>query len=136
MADLDDLKSVNDTYSHLAGDDVLRFVAGLARESCRRADVVGRFGGDEFLFILPSTQVDEATTFAERFRVRLADGAVPIRTASGLTVTISVGVAQWEGDTMEGPSCLVKKADEAMYQAKSSGRNRTVVSPDGSVRAA
>ena len=60
MADVDRLKEINDIYSHQAGDDTLRFVAEVARESCREVDVVGRFGGDEFVFVLPSTLVDDA----------------------------------------------------------------------------
>jgi len=136
MTDVDELKVINDTYSHSAGDDVLRFVAWLARESCREVDVVGRYGGDEFVFILPNTTLEHATNFAERFRERLARSQSPVPTNEPLQVTASLGVAEWETSSMENAPCLLRAADRAMYKAKSSGRNRTMLADGEGARAA
>jgi diguanylate cyclase (GGDEF)-like protein len=127
LADIDDLKSINDTHSHLAGDEVLRGVAGFARRSCREVDVVGRYGGDEFVFVLPATTLQEAAVLAERFRTRLAEHVFSLRSGGTILVTASVGVAEWDSDTMSDADCLVRKADQAMYRAKQAGRNRTMI---------
>jgi diguanylate cyclase (GGDEF)-like protein len=136
MADLDDLKGINDTYGHQAGDEMLRFVAGLARESCRQVDVVGRYSGDEFVFVLPATALQDAAAFAERFRRRLAESLAPNHAGDPLRLTVSLGVAQWENESMEEPASLIAQADRAMYEAKAAGRNRTMVAVGGSARAA
>ena len=131
MADLDDLKNVNDSYGHQTGDDALRLVATVVRQTCRAADLVGRWGGDEFVFILPSTDEDEATKFAERVRRTLAEHAfVPDR------LTISLGVVQATADSFDDASLLLARADKAMYEAKMAGRNRTVVIVGDDIRAA
>jgi diguanylate cyclase (GGDEF)-like protein len=127
LADLDHFKRINDAFGHAAGDDSLRFVARLARETCRRVDIVGRYGGDEFIFVLPATPLDEAAAFADRFREGLASASLPFDAADPVFLTVSVGVAEWDGATMDGPKLLVSHADSAMYQAKASGRNRTTV---------
>ena len=136
MADVDELKTINDTYSHSAGDEVLRAVARLARESCREVDVVGRYGGDEFVFILPSTTLEHATSFAERFRERLARTSITTGAQSPIKATVSLGVAEWDGVIMEAASCLLAAADRAMYEAKSGGRNRTMLAVGDGERAA
>ena len=136
MADVDYLKDVNDKYGHAAGDDALRSVAGLARESCRQVDMVGRCGGDEFLFVLPATNLDDATRFAERFRRRLSDSLLPNSAGDPMRVTVSLGVAQWDNETMEDPASLVREADRVMYVAKALGRNRTMVAEGKTARAA
>jgi diguanylate cyclase (GGDEF)-like protein len=127
LADLDVLKEINDTYSHLAGDEVLRAVAGLARDSCREVDMVGRYGGDEFVFVLPATPLQQAATFAERFRQQLARHTIRLSSGEAVSVAASLGVAQWDGETMSGPESLIRQADRVMYQAKQSGRNRTML---------
>lgn len=136
MADLDNLKEINDRYDHQTGDSALRYVAQCAKETCREGDTVGRYGGDELIFVLPATTREEAATFAERFRERLSEH--PLVTAEGIELcqTVSIGVAQWD-DAMNGPADLIREADRAMYQAKASGRNRTMIGgPGGATRAA
>lgn len=133
--DLDYLKGVNDGHGHAAGDDALRYVAQLARETCREVDVVGRCGGDEFLFVLPSTRAKEAIAIAERFRRRLAESAITTDDEP-IHVSVSLGVAEWDSETMEKPSALVRQADRVMYMAKAVGRNRTMVADGQSARAA
>ena len=135
MVDLDHLKGVNDGWGHAGGDDALRYVAQLARATCREVDVVGRCGGDEFLFVLPSTGAKEATSIAERFRRRLAESSIATD-GEPVHVTVSLGVAEWDSETMEEPSALIRQADRVMYMAKAVGRNRTMVADGKSARAA
>ncbi|MEX0785331.1 MAG: sensor domain-containing diguanylate cyclase [Dehalococcoidia bacterium] len=128
MADLDRFKEINDGYGHQTGDDALRFVASVARQACRQADLVGRWGGDEFLFILPFTAVTEATHFAERFREGLAERTFThAKLAQPVRITASLGVAQANEATFSNAALLLERADRAMYDAKEAGRNRTVV---------
>jgi len=136
MADVDALKAINDTYGHEAGDEVLRYVAQRARESCRNVDIVGRYGGDEFVFVLVSTGCDDASAFAERFRRRLMDAPATTRGKRSLRVSVSLGVAPWDAASMKTAAELIRQADRAMYAAKAGGRNRTMVATGDAARAA
>lgn len=128
IVDLDHFKSVNDRYGHLEGDGVLRAFAELAEQSMRGMDTVGlrsddptvgRFGGEEFLLVLPDTDLEGATICAERLRLAMQD-----RTDLVCPVTISAGVTQYRaGETAEA---LLNRVDEALYSAKERGRNRVV----------
>lgn len=122
LMDLDHFKHINDQFGHLVGDEVLRsFVAG-CRSSMRASDRIGRFGGEEFIMVLPETGQGEAVLIAERIRRQAEDTviAAPFE-ARHAAVTVSIGVATaMEGDTV--PS-IVKRADLAMYRAKNAGRN-------------
>jgi two-component system cell cycle response regulator len=126
MFDIDHFKKVNDTYGHLAGDRVLTQVAKTARAALREGDILMRYGGEEFLVILPTASKENARAISERLRHMLeetsvADGDQVIR------VTISVGVTSYPEFDVAGEQDLVKRADEALYSAKESGRNRVVV---------
>jgi diguanylate cyclase (GGDEF)-like protein len=123
MADLDHFKAVNDQYGHLAGDEVLRDVATRIKSALREFDLVGRYGGEEFVVLLESTSAHTAKQVAERIRRRIAGG--PVHTASAtVEVTISQGLTlHREGDDVQS---LLKRADQAMYRAKSVGRNCVV----------
>ncbi|MCU7923858.1 MAG: sensor domain-containing diguanylate cyclase [Candidatus Thiodiazotropha sp. (ex Dulcina madagascariensis)] len=125
MLDIDRFKQVNDTYGHLAGDLVLRTVANLIRRAIRESDTVCRWGGEEFLLLLPECDLDHARKLAERIR-----SAVEARSiATGLdrvTVTASLGVAQYGHDEL--PAELLSRADRALYEAKGQGRNRVTLS--------
>jgi diguanylate cyclase (GGDEF)-like protein len=121
MADLDHFKQVNDSYGHPVGDEVLVEAADRLRQSCRLSDLPARWGGEEFLVLLPDTRRGEARAMAERIRELI--GRQPFVTSAGpLRVTASVGAAELDAD--EGPSSLLQRADEALYRAKDSGRNR------------
>ena len=121
MADLDYFKSVNDTYGHQVGDQVLISFARLLQEESREEDLPARFGGEEFIILLPHTVLEEAVAMAERIRKKLEGREMP---STGVTVTASLGVVQLEeGDTMDS---LLKRVDEALYRAKEEGRNQVV----------
>jgi two-component system, cell cycle response regulator len=120
---MDFFKEVNDRFSHAVGDAVLRRVASILLESSRSPDIVSRYGGEEFLLILPETDLEGALALAERVRAGVErypwEGLAP-----GLSVTISIGVACLEeGGT---PESLVATADLRLYQAKRVGRNRVL----------
>jgi diguanylate cyclase (GGDEF)-like protein len=121
--DIDNFKSINDTWGHKAGDQVLTGVANLVNARLRSTDALGRFGGEEFLLVAPETEAPQAQILAERIRAGLesqSHGATP-----GRTVTVSIGIAQvGEESTLDE---LIAHADEALYQAKESGKNRVDV---------
>jgi diguanylate cyclase (GGDEF)-like protein len=124
LCDIDRFKQVNDTRGHAAGDEVLRVVAARLGEAARPGDVPGRWGGEEFLVVLPGTGADEARAQGER--VRRAVAAAPVPLEEPLVVTTSVGVAAGTGDGWEG---LVRRADTGLYAAKEGGRDRVVAGP-------
>jgi diguanylate cyclase (GGDEF)-like protein len=126
IADLDHFKSVNDMYGHLTGDSVLREVTRRMQTDVRPYDAVGRYGGEEFLILLPGCNGSETLDKAERLREAIVREAV--ETPSGpLKITISVGgvaTGDWPGDTANQ---ILQMADSALYRAKDEGRNRTVM---------
>lgn len=122
MVDVDGFKSVNDTWGHSFGDEVLRAVASTLTDVVRMEDNVCRYGGEEFVLLLPNTSVSGAVTLAERIRERVADIAL-LRNAKPVTVTASIGVAGF--DPTAGVS-MTDRADAALYTAKRDGRNRVV----------
>ncbi|MCW2284992.1 two-component system cell cycle response regulator [Rhodoblastus acidophilus] len=134
VLDIDHFKGVNDTYGHDVGDDILRGFAARVRRVVRGADLLCRFGGEEFVIVMPETRLAVARLVAERVRASVA--ATPFPICGGLEtlgVTVSIGVAASHGG--ESPDALFKRADQALYRAKSGGRNRVTVD-DGSAAAA
>jgi len=124
FADVDHFKQINDTWGHLAGDAILRELAHLMRSSLRGSDSVIRYGGEEFVFILPEATIKDAGTLAEKLRRQVEKYAFP---GAGNTVTISIGVTAWaRGDDATE---ILARADQALYRAKQSGRNRVVLLP-------
>jgi two-component system, cell cycle response regulator len=126
MCDIDKFKSVNDSYGHQVGDLVLRDFAGLLRDAVREIDRVGRYGGEEFLLLLPGTPAESAATFAERLRLAVKDHKFNFDEGS-LSRTMSCGVAGWPHPGIRDEDSLLKAADEALYVAKESGRNKVVI---------
>jgi diguanylate cyclase (GGDEF)-like protein len=123
MVDLDHFKSVNDSYGHPAGDRVLQKVAQAMDSQLRASDTLYRYGGEEFVILLPETDRTGALTVAESIRRKVADTAIVIDGQHTITITVSIGVACFPQDT-ENQEDLLKKADQAVYAAKNSGRNR------------
>ncbi|MEI6620879.1 MAG: sensor domain-containing diguanylate cyclase [Actinomycetes bacterium] len=127
MLDVDHFKSVNDAYGHPVGDEVLRAVAESLTTRLRGSDAIGRYGGEEFLVVAESlSEPNELPDLAERLRSAIEQQLIVTDTAS-IQVTISVGLAALSHDKPEDSASLIRRADQALYRAKSSGRNRTVV---------
>jgi diguanylate cyclase (GGDEF)-like protein len=114
MLDLDNFKQLNDRFGHLEGDRYLQEAARAWKAELRQSDVIARFGGDEFVVLMPACSLENARSVADRLRRVMPDG-----------LTASAGVAQWDGE--QDVLTLITCVDEAMYQAKVAGRNRTVV---------
>ena len=125
MLDLDHFKRINDTWGHAAGDQVLKGIGRLLRESCRVYDVPGRYGGEEFCIVLPETRSGNTTAVAERIRQRLAASELPCGDGS-IAVTASIGIAGTDSPdaAVLSPAELIERADRALYAAKNRGRNR------------
>lgn len=125
MADIDHFKAVNDTWGHDVGDKVLRQVAQRFRQNIRSMDLACRFGGEEFVAIMPDLDLERALQVGERLRASIAGDVFAVGPGRPLQVTASVGLAALEGwdDT---PDSLIKRADQALYAAKREGRNRVM----------
>ncbi|MGH6675095.1 MAG: diguanylate cyclase, partial [Xanthobacteraceae bacterium] len=126
VLDIDYFKAINDTHGHDAGDDVLREFALRIKRSIRGIDLACRYGGEEFVVIMPETDMAVAAMVAERLRRRIAADPFAIQQgARTIPVTISVGIAALRGKE-DSPAALLKRADQALYRAKRDGRNRVV----------
>ena len=125
VLDIDYFKSINDTYGHDAGDDVLQDFAIRIRKSIRGIDLACRYGGEEFVVVMPETDIAVATMVAERLRRRIASEPFPIQKGTRtIDVTISIGIAALAPD--DDAAAVIKRADQALYRAKRDGRNRVV----------
>jgi diguanylate cyclase (GGDEF)-like protein len=122
--DLDHFKEINDTRGHAVGDVVLQQLANIMRATARDTDAVARYGGDEFVIVLPDTGWPGALTFADRLRRRVDDFTFGPPNTPSLGVTISVGVALARGSDGISTEALLQEADAALYRAKTAGRNK------------
>ncbi len=128
MLDIDNFKCYNDSVGHIAGDQALIAVANVLEAQIRDDDEAVRYGGEEFLVVLPDTRLDDAQPISERLRHRVEHTTICNRTGDALPkVTLSIGLAEWAA--FETPEQLIARADAALYQAKHLGRNRVVQSP-------
>ncbi|MBC7343511.1 MAG: GGDEF domain-containing protein [Clostridia bacterium] len=124
MLDLDNFKRINDQYGHQAGDDALRFIAAFIKRVLRNDDLAVRFGGEEFVIVLPATDFAKARIPLERIRTQIAvKGMLP---PGAEVLTVSIGVAGYAGRGPVDPDELIRQADEAMYRAKQLGKNKVV----------
>lgn len=126
MVDIDFFKSVNDTHGHAAGDEVLRTVAGIIKQALRESDIPSRYGGEEFAVLLPFTHIEEAKIVGERLRKAVESTPITINQETEnekqINVTISMGIAEF--DNAETGEALFERADKALYEAKTNGRNQ------------
>ena len=122
MMDVDSFKSFNDTYGHVVGDQLLKSVSQLLRAGVRTVDKVGRYGGEEFIIVMPETHKDDAYLLAERIRSTVEQQAFVVVAGEEIHRTISVGVASYPEDGLN-PQEVVERADEALYRAKNNGKN-------------
>jgi diguanylate cyclase (GGDEF)-like protein len=126
MLDVDFFKSINDRYGHSVGDQVLLEVAVQLKNSLRQTDIACRYGGDEFVILLPETEVDTAGYVANRLRESVE--AIKVVTDKGpVVVTLSLGIAAYSKGDLENIDLLIKRADQALYEAKQAGRNQVKV---------
>lgn len=130
MADIDYFKSINDTYGHQGGDRILAEFAAILRSDLRKVDIVCRYGGEEFVIILPETGTEDAGMLAEKLRKRIQENDFGVTGEEATRITTSIGVASLDMVDANAPNrdeALIKLADEALYAAKSGGRNAVVI---------
>ncbi len=125
MLDIDHFKSYNDRYGHLVGDAILKEVSRATKDSIRQIDLIGRYGGEEFLIILTETDKDQAVFAGERIRKSIEDNVVRVYDEE-LKITVSIGISTFPDDAKDKDT-LIDKADEALYKAKETGRNKVCV---------
>jgi diguanylate cyclase (GGDEF)-like protein len=123
MLDIDHFKDVNDTFGHLCGDHVIKAVARIIHANVRQTDTAARIGGEEFVIMLPETDLEAAQILGERIRTAIEDTQIDWDGTS-VSVTISIGVAQFIPERDASVHSLIERSDEAMYRSKQSGRNR------------
>jgi diguanylate cyclase (GGDEF)-like protein len=127
LIDIDRFKEINDTYGHLMGDKILASVSANCKLEFRQVDLVARYGGDEFIVLLPETKLHEALSAAERLRMRIENLRFAYE-GEELRTTICIGVAEMQrGDSLKS---LIERTDQALYRAKQGGRNRVGVAEE------
>lgn len=128
VLDIDHFKLVNDNYGHPAGDTAIKHVVAVINQNLREYDLVGRYGGEEFVVILPRTDMESAWGVAERIRAAIQFTPAIIGDQAKIDMTISIGIAELEPSSPETGLSLFERADQALFEAKQSGRNRIVCS--------
>jgi diguanylate cyclase (GGDEF)-like protein len=127
MLDIDHFKSINDIWGHSAGDDILRSVATVLKKRLRESDLLGRMGGEEFLAVLPETNLEGARLLAESLRIAVEQYTVRVVGSQPLSVTISLGIAMVDNPQPDEIDAYIKQADRALYHSKHTGRNRVPI---------
>ncbi|OTG80165.1 hypothetical protein B9T33_09575 [Acinetobacter sp. ANC 5054] len=122
MFDVDKFKNINDQYGHFIGDHVLQQIADISRNALRSQDIIARFGGEEFIILLPRTTLHQAQEIAERLRKAIESSYLKLETQQKLKFTVSIGIAEF-GQKNRDLHNVIRMADQALYQAKASGRN-------------
>ena len=130
MLDIDNFKNINDAYGHKVGDDVIISFAQTLSKFSRKSDIVCRFGGEEFILLLPETNLSGATVIAEKIRAEIENSSVKLNISQEIKFTASFGVGQVDIKNDASIETVIKKADDAMYEAKESGKNKVCVQKD------
>jgi len=123
MLDIDKFKNINDTYGHSVGDDVIIKIASLLKKSSRESDIICRWGGEEFIILLPQTNINGAVAISQKIREKIENSTITLSENKSLKFTISIGVSQLICED-ENVEMLINRADKALYEAKESGRNK------------
>lgn len=123
MLDIDHFKSVNDTYGHAAGDIVIKTVARLMADTARHTDMAARLGGEEFVILLPHSDIEQAHVMAERMRATIESSTIEAAEHS-INITISIGIAELDRSKDDAPHAFLERADDALYYSKEHGRNQ------------
>ena len=126
MFDIDFFKNINDTYGHDVGDEVLRVLANITRREMRHSDVLARFGGEEFIALLPDTTLEDAISIASRLCQKIESYQICVQDKYCFNISVSIGVAQLQPNQND-LNLLIKNADIALYQAKKNGRNQVAI---------
>ena len=124
ILDIDTFKKINDTYGHKIGDDVIVFISNILKKYQRESDIVCRYGGEEFVILLPETSLDNAVLVAEKIKKRIAQSMISIAGEESFSVTVSIGVSSIDVSNEPNIEAALNRADKALYEAKNSGRNR------------
>jgi len=128
MMDIDNFKIINDTYGHKIGDNVIVVIANILQTMSRESDIVSRYGGEEFLILLPKTDKDGAIVIAEKIRQKIQGLSLKVHDEEEINFTVSVGVAEVKVGDEKDIEAGIKRADDALYEAKKSGKNKTCIS--------
>ncbi|MEA3371607.1 MAG: diguanylate cyclase [Campylobacterota bacterium] len=128
MLDIDKFKNVNDTYGHQIGDEVIKSLSLILQENSRASDIISRWGGEEFIVLLPETHINGASIIAEKIRKNIEEMVINLLNNKKLRYTVSIGVSQVDNEKDLNIEAPINRADEALYKAKESGRNRVVCS--------
>ncbi len=124
MLDIDKFKNVNDTYGHQVGDDVIITLANKLIEHQRKSDIICRYGGEEFVILLPNTSIESSEIVAKKIRKDIESLTIKVPSNENLKFTISLGVSQVDLENENNIELALKRADDALYEAKESGRNK------------
>jgi len=127
MLDIDKFKNVNDTYGHKVGDDVIISLANKLIDHQRKSDVICRYGGEEFVILLPNTSIDGANTLAQKIRKDIELLTIKLLSNKSLKFTVSLGVSQVDLESDKNIELALKRADDALYEAKETGRNKVCI---------
>ncbi|MEA3513117.1 MAG: GGDEF domain-containing protein [Campylobacterota bacterium] len=127
MIDIDKFKNINDTYGHSIGDEVIVELANILKTQDRKSDIVCRYGGEEFVILLPNTSLEGASVVANKIRELVENSVVTLSDDNKLKFTISLGVSQVDVENEINIELALKRADEALYEAKNSGRNKVCI---------
>jgi len=124
MIDIDKFKNINDSYGHIVGDDVINTLASLLQKLSRKSDIVSRWGGEEFMILLPETNIDGAVVIAQKIRKDVEDLVISLDNNRKLKLTISIGVSMVDNENDTDIQSPINRADKLLYEAKNSGRNK------------
>lgn len=130
MLDIDDFKAINDAYGHKVGDDVIVSIAKLLQTFSRKSDIACRFGGEEFILLLPETCLSGAAVIAEKIRTQIQNSAIKLNTSKDIKFTSSFGIAEVDAFNDKNIETVINRADDALYEAKESGKNKVCVYKD------